>query len=91
MGLVGDLASRDKSIAGRMNGPVRVKALVRILLATTVVTGIVDAVSFLALGRVLTANMTANLALIGSVFAGAPRLPISRSAVALLASSQGLF
>ena len=55
----------------------------------TVVTGIVDAVSFLALGRVFTANMTGNLVLIGFAFAGAPGISISRSAVALLAFLSG--
>jgi hypothetical protein len=74
MDLVGDLASLDKTMAERMGGPVPVKAPVRILLAMTVVTGIVDAVSFLALGRVFTANMTGNLVLIGFAFAGAPGL-----------------
>jgi len=71
MDLVGDLASLDKTMAERMSGPVPVKAPVRILLAMTVVTGIVDAVSFLALGRVFRANMTGNLVLIGFAFAGA--------------------
>ena len=91
MDLVGDLASLDKTMAERMSGPVPVnmKAPVRILLAMTVVTGIVDAVSFLALGRVFTANMTGNLVLIGFAFAGVPGLSISRSAVALLAFLSG--
>jgi uncharacterized membrane protein YoaK (UPF0700 family) len=61
------------------------KAPIGILLAMTVVTGIVDAVSFLALGRVFTANMTGNVVLLGFAFAGAPGVSISRSAVALLA------
>ena len=61
------------------------RAPVGILLAMTAVTGIVDAVSFLALGRVFTANMTGNVALLGFAFAGAPGLSISRSAVALAA------
>ena len=39
--------------------------LVSALLALTFVTGIVDAVSFLALGQVFTANMTGNVALLG--------------------------
>jgi uncharacterized membrane protein YoaK (UPF0700 family) len=73
----------------RMSGPVPVKAPVGILLAMTAVTGIVDAVSFLALGRVFTANMTGNLVLIGFAFAGAPGLSISRSALALLAFLSG--
>jgi uncharacterized membrane protein YoaK (UPF0700 family) len=51
----------------------------------TVVTGIVDAVSFLALGRVFTASMTGNVVLLSFALAGAPELSISRSALALLA------
>jgi Protein of unknown function (DUF1275) len=35
--------------------------LVRLLLGLTVVTGVVDAVSFLFLGRVFVANMTGNV------------------------------
>jgi uncharacterized membrane protein YoaK (UPF0700 family) len=65
------------------------KTPVGILLAMTVVTGIVDAVSFLALGRVFTANMTGNLVLTGFAFAGAPGISISRSAAALLAFLAG--
>jgi uncharacterized membrane protein YoaK (UPF0700 family) len=42
-----------------------------VLLALTVVSGIVDAVSFLALGRVFTANMTGNVAVLGFAAAGA--------------------
>jgi uncharacterized membrane protein YoaK (UPF0700 family) len=65
------------------------RAPVGILLAMTAVTGIVDAVSFLALGRVFTANMTGNIVLLGFAFAGAPGLSISRSAVALAAFLSG--
>src|SRR5215469_12750713 len=60
-----------------------------ILLAMTAVTGIVDAVSFLALGRVFTANMTGNVVLLGFAFAGASGLSISRSSVALIAFLAG--
>ena len=60
-----------------------------ILLAMTAVTGIVDAVSFLAMGRVFTANMTGNVVLLGFAFAGAPGLSISRSSVALIAFLAG--
>src|SRR5262249_36164779 len=53
------------------------------LLALTVATGIVDAVSFLALGRVFTANMTGNIVLLGFALGGAAGLSIARSCVAL--------
>ncbi len=45
--------------------------LVRTLLLLTVVTGIVDAVSYLGLGHVFTANMTGNVVLLGFAAAGA--------------------
>jgi hypothetical protein len=45
-------------MAERMSASIPTKAPVGILLAITVVTGIVDAVGYLALGRVFTANMT---------------------------------
>lgn len=60
-----------------------------ILLAMTAVTGIVDAVSFLALGHVFTANMTGNVVLLGFALAGATGLSIPRSSVALIAFLTG--
>jgi len=60
-----------------------------ILLAMTAVTGVVDSVSFLALGHVFTANMTGNVVLLGFAFAGATGLSISRSSVALIAFMAG--
>jgi uncharacterized membrane protein YoaK (UPF0700 family) len=72
-----------------MSDPPAVRTPIGILLAMTAVTGIVDAVSFLALGRVFTANMTGNVVLLGFAFAGAPGLSISRSAVALIAFLSG--
>jgi uncharacterized membrane protein YoaK (UPF0700 family) len=54
------------------------------LLAMTAVTGIVDAVSYVALGHVFTANMTGNVVLLGFALAGTPDLSVSRSLLALL-------
>jgi uncharacterized membrane protein YoaK (UPF0700 family) len=54
-----------------------------VLLALTVVTGLVDAVSYLALGRVFTANMTGNVVLLGFAAAGSQELSVSRSGAAL--------
>jgi uncharacterized membrane protein YoaK (UPF0700 family) len=51
----------------------------------TAVTGIVDAVSFLALGHIFTANMTGNVVFLGFAVAGAPGLSIGRSSAALAA------
>ena len=42
------------------------KVLPYTLLAMTVVTGLVDATSYLGLGRIFTANMTGNVVFIGS-------------------------
>src|SRR5439155_9814039 len=47
------------------------------LLVLTFTTGIVDAVSFLGLGHVFTANMTGNVVLLGFGIAGAGGLPIA--------------
>ena len=50
--------------------------LTRALLVLTFTTGLVDAVSYLALGRVFTANMTGNIVLLGFGIAGSPGLPV---------------
>jgi uncharacterized membrane protein YoaK (UPF0700 family) len=53
-----------------------------LLVLLTIVTGLVDAVSYLTLGHVFVANMTGNVVFLGFAFAGAPGL----SAVASLAA-----
>src|SRR5258708_38224798 len=55
-----------------------------ILLVMTSVTGIVDAVSYLALGHVFTANMTGNVVLLGFAVAGVRGLSAARSLAALV-------
>jgi uncharacterized membrane protein YoaK (UPF0700 family) len=62
---------------------VRERALVPVLLILTAVTGLVDAVSVLGLGKVFTANMTGNVAFLGFAAAGAPGLSFARSTAAL--------
>ena len=57
--------------------------LVVTLAALTVVSGFVDAVSFLGLGHVFTANMTGNVVLIGFAAAGAPGFSMAASLSAL--------
>jgi uncharacterized membrane protein YoaK (UPF0700 family) len=54
-----------------------------ILLVMTSVTGIVDAVSYLVLGHVFTANMTGNVVLLGFAVAGVRGLSAARSLTAL--------
>jgi uncharacterized membrane protein YoaK (UPF0700 family) len=53
------------------------------LLALTFTTGIVDAVSFLGLGRVFCANMTGNALLLGFGIAGSAGLPVLAPLVSL--------
>jgi uncharacterized membrane protein YoaK (UPF0700 family) len=63
--------------------------LLRTLLLLTAVTGIVDAVSYLVLGRVFVANMTGNVVFLGFAVSGAKQLSIAASIVALLAFMAG--
>jgi uncharacterized membrane protein YoaK (UPF0700 family) len=53
------------------------------LLLLTVTTGLVDAVSFLGLGHVFTANMTGNVVFLAFALAGADGLSVSASLLAL--------
>ncbi len=50
--------------------------LVQVLLVLTFTTGLIDAVSYLGLGRVFTANMTGNVVLLGLGIAGSGGLPV---------------
>jgi hypothetical protein len=59
----------DEAALKRGAGSLR-HPLARALLALTFTTGLVDAVSYLALGRVFTANMTGNVVLLGFGIAG---------------------
>ncbi|CAN3979245.1 YoaK family protein [Kitasatospora purpeofusca] len=63
--------------------------LVAMLLLLTVVTGLVDAVSYLALGHVFVANMTGNVIFLGFALAGAPGLSARASLAALAAFLAG--
>jgi uncharacterized membrane protein YoaK (UPF0700 family) len=57
--------------------------LIVVLLVMTAVTGIVDAVSYIGLGHVFTANMTGNIVLMGFRLGGASGISLSRSVIAL--------
>jgi uncharacterized membrane protein YoaK (UPF0700 family) len=57
------------------------------LLALTAVTGLVDAVSYLALGHTFTANMTGNVVFLGFALARVPGLSVARSGAALAAAA----
>ena len=51
----------------------------------TTITGLIDAISYLALGHVFTANMTGNVVFLAFAVAGPPGLSITRSLTALIA------
>ena len=57
--------------------------LPEVLLALTLVTGLVDAVSILTLGRVFVANMTGNVVFAGFAIVGAPGFSLAASLFAL--------
>jgi uncharacterized membrane protein YoaK (UPF0700 family) len=56
-----------------------------LLVGLTVVTGLVDAFSYLVLGHVFVANMTGNVVFLGFALVGAPGFSIVASIVALVA------
>jgi uncharacterized membrane protein YoaK (UPF0700 family) len=64
---------------GERHGP-----LPALLLVLTLATGVVDAVSVLALGRVFVANMTGNVVFVGFALAGVPDFSLVASVIALL-------
>ena len=59
--------------------------LTALLLALTITTGVIDAVSVLGLGRVFTANMTGNIVFTGFALAGVPGFSPPRALAALAA------
>jgi uncharacterized membrane protein YoaK (UPF0700 family) len=60
-----------------------------LLLAMTVVTGLVDAFSYLTLGHVFVANMTGNVVLMGFALAGAAGFSLAASVTALVSFGVG--
>jgi uncharacterized membrane protein YoaK (UPF0700 family) len=54
-----------------------------LLVAMTFITGLVDAFSYLILGRVFVANMTGNVVLLGFALAGAPGFSVAASVIAV--------
>src|SRR5689334_21895954 len=66
------------------SNPTTEKVIPYALLGMTAVTGLVDAVSFLSLGRVFTANMTGNVVILAFATARVPGLSFARSLTALL-------
>ncbi|QFZ76633.1 DUF1275 domain-containing protein [Streptomyces fagopyri] len=64
--------SADSAAARTDDHEERGLRLVVVLLGLTVVSGLIDAVSYLGLGHVFTANMTGNVVVLGFAAAGAP-------------------
>ncbi len=61
------------------------RRLLPVLLVLTLTTGLIDAVSYLGLGHVFTANMTGNVVLLGFGLAHAGGLPVLAPLISLLA------
>ncbi|MFF3878817.1 YoaK family protein [Streptomyces sp. NPDC001978] len=59
--------------------------LLSVLMTVTAVSGLIDAISYLGLGHVFTANMTGNVVIIGFAAAGVPGFSVLGSLVSLAA------
>jgi uncharacterized membrane protein YoaK (UPF0700 family) len=77
-GVLRDVALTLRPSADERHGP-----LVPMMVALTVLTGVVDAVSYLELGHVFVANMTGNVVFLGFALAGARGLSAVASLLAL--------
>jgi uncharacterized membrane protein YoaK (UPF0700 family) len=59
------------------------RALLGVLLVLTLLSGLIDGVCYLGLGRVFTANMTGNVVILGFAAAGAPGFSVTASLTSL--------
>ena len=78
MNVLREAASTLRPPAGDRHGP-----LAPMLVGLTILTGVVDAVSYLTLGHVFVANMTGNVVFVGFALAGASGLSAPASLAAL--------
>jgi uncharacterized membrane protein YoaK (UPF0700 family) len=78
MSVLRDAAQTLRPPRGDRHGP-----LIPMMVALTVVTGLVDAASYLKLGHVFVANMTGNVVFLGFALAGASGLSTAASLVAI--------
>lgn len=84
------IGSGEKTTASMINdsstsaNPTAEKIAPYVLLGMTAVTGLVDAVSFLSLGSVFTANMTGNILILAFATARVSSLWVTRSSTALV-------
>src|SRR5271165_1432200 len=74
--------AEDDSLSQRASRSIN-HPLARTLLVLTFTTGLVDAASYLGLGRVFTANMTGNIVFLGFGIAGSGGLPVVAPLVSL--------
>ena len=81
----GDRARAKREVGPTMQEARQERILRQLLYLFTAVTGLVDAVSYIGLGHIFTANMTGNIVLLGFAFAGVPGLSALRSLTALAA------
>ncbi len=86
MSVLRDAALTLRPPPGDRHGP-----LVPMMIALTLLTGLVDAVSYLELGHVFVANMTGNIVFLGFALAGAGGLSIAASLLALASFLLGAF
>ena len=77
-GIADTSASLGRLVADPAHGP-----LPALMLVLTFLTGVVDAVSILTLGRVFVANMTGNVAFVGFIIGGATGFSLSATLSAL--------
>jgi uncharacterized membrane protein YoaK (UPF0700 family) len=88
-GLAGVLVEAARTLrppVGDRHGP-----LAPMLVVLTIVTGVVDAVSYLKLGHVFVANMTGNVVFLGFALAGAQGLSSTASLLAIVSFLIGAF
>jgi uncharacterized membrane protein YoaK (UPF0700 family) len=76
--------ARQHGLARSLLADPKFGPLPALLVILTAVTGVVDATSILALGRVFVANMTGNVVFVGFALVGAPGFSLSASLFALL-------
>jgi uncharacterized membrane protein YoaK (UPF0700 family) len=84
-------ALRDAALTLRPPPGDRHGPLVPMMVALTLLTGLVDAVSYLKLGHVFVANMTGNVVFLGFALAGAGGLSVAASLLALASFLLGAF
>jgi uncharacterized membrane protein YoaK (UPF0700 family) len=77
---------RETLVPGRDGGH---GPLPPVLISMTLVTGLVDAFSYLVLGHVFVANMTGNVVFLGFALAGAPGFSVGASLAAMAAFAVG--